>query len=268
MASFPHRVTLGRSGLSVGPLGVSGGYGVGTGALLRAFDRGVNYFYHGSRRNPGMTAAIKDLVAAGHRDDLIIALQSYARFPGSLESSLKRGLAQLGIETADVLLLGWYNGPPGDRLLERAERMRENGMFRHLAVSGHRRRAFVGHARDQRFSVLHIRYNAAHTGAETDIFPHLPAGSRPGIVAYTATAWGTLLKQRRMPPGEAPLRARDCYRFVLSSPDFNVCMSGPKDDAQMDEALAALDEGPLLAEESNRIRRIGRWVHQHATFGR
>jgi aryl-alcohol dehydrogenase-like predicted oxidoreductase len=148
MASFPHRVTLGRSGLSVGPLGVSGGYGVGTGALLRAFDRGVNYFYHGSRRNPGMTAAIKDLVAAGHRDDLIIALQSYARFPGSLESSLKRGLAQLGIETADVLLLGWYNGPPGDRLFERAERMRENGMFRHLAVSGHRRGAFVGHARN------------------------------------------------------------------------------------------------------------------------
>ena len=52
MASFPRRVTLGRSGLSVGPLGVSGGYGVGAGAVLRAFDRGVNYFYHGSTAQP------------------------------------------------------------------------------------------------------------------------------------------------------------------------------------------------------------------------
>lgn len=268
MASFPNRVTLGRSGLSVGPLGVSGGYGVGAKALLRAFDRGVNYFYHGSRRNPGMVAAIKELVAARRRDELVIVLQSYSRLPALMERSLARGLTQLGIETADVLLLGWHNGPPGERLLERAERMRGNGMVRHLAVSGHRRGAFVGHAADSRLSVLHIRYNAAHTGADTDVFPHLPAERRPGIVAYTATCWGALLKARRMPPGEAPLRARDCYRFVLSTPQFNVCMSGPKNDAQMDEVLAALDAGPLSTEEESRIRRIGRWVHQHATFGR
>ena len=127
-------------------------------------------------------------------------------------------------------------------------------------IPGRRRSAFVGHAAEQRFSVLHIRYNAAHTGAEIEVFPRLPAEGRPGTVAYTATAWGALLKARRMPPGEAPLRARDCYRFVLSNPDFNVCMSGPKDDAQMDEALAALDEGPLSAEEEARIRRTGRWA--------
>jgi aryl-alcohol dehydrogenase-like predicted oxidoreductase len=268
MGSFPDRVTLGRSGLSVGPLAVSGGYGVGAKALRRAFDRGVNYFYHGSRRSPGMGHAIRDLVAAGHRGELVIVLQSYSRLASLMERSFTRGLAQLGIATADVLLLGWYNGPPGDRLLERAERMREKGLFRHLAVSGHRRRAFVGHAADPRFPILHIRYNAAHTGAETEVFQHLLAEGRPGTVAYTATCWGALLKARRMPPGEAPLRARDCYRFVLSNPDFNVCMSGPKDDAQMDEALAALDEGPLSAEEGARIRRIGRWVHEHASFGR
>jgi hypothetical protein len=45
-------------------------------------------------------------------------------------------------------------------------------------------------------------------------------------------------------------------------------MSGPKDDAQMHEALAALDEGPLSVEEEARIRRIGLWVHEHASFGR
>ena len=33
-----------------------------------------------------------------------------------------------------------------------------------------------------------IRYNAAHPGAERDIFPHLEA-RRPAVVAYTATSW-------------------------------------------------------------------------------
>ena len=264
MASFPFRTTLGRSGLSVGRLGVAGGYGVGTKALLGAFDRGVNFFYQGSRRSSGMREAIRDLVAAGHRDDLVIELQSYARWPSLLERSLLKGLRELGIETADVLLLGWYNSPPAERLLERAERLRERGLFRHLALSGHKRSSFVGFAADRRFSLLHLRYNAAHTGAEHDVFPHLPAGGRPGIVAYTATRWGSLLKAKNMPPGEGPLRARDAYRFVLSNPDIDLCMTGPADDAQMAEALAALAEGPLTPEEGMRIRTIGRHVHAHS----
>ena len=268
MSSFANRVTLGRSGLSVGPLGVSGGYGVGTAPLLRAFDRGVNYFYQGSRRREGMTKAIRDLVAGGRRDDLVVALQSYARTPGLMETWFSRGLRQLGIEAADVLLLGWYNSPPSERILERAVRMLERGLVRHVAISAHQRPAFVGYAADPRFSILHIRYNAAHTGAETDVFPHLGRDGRPGTVAYTATRWGSLLSPRKMPDGEAPLRARDCYRFVLSNADFNVCMTGPKNDAEMKEALAALDEGPLDAEESDRIRRIGRHVHDHAMMGR
>ena len=268
MASFPNRVTLGRSGLSVGPLGVSGGYGVGSGGILRAFDRGANYFYHGSRRRRGMTDAIRDLVAGGRRDELVVVLQSYARTPWLMETWFARGLKQLGIETADVLLLGWYSSPPSEKLLERAVSMTERGMTRHIAISAHHRAAFVGYAADPRFAILHIRYNAAHTGAETDVFLHLGSGAKPGTVAYTATRWGSLLNPRKMPAGEAPLRGRDCYRFVLSNPDFKICMTGPKNDAEMDEALAALEEGPLTAEESDRIRHIGRYVHDHAMMGR
>ena len=81
------------------------------------------------------------------------------------------------------------------------------------------------------------------------------------MVAYTATCWGKLLSPGAMPAGEAPLRGRDAYRFVLSNPDFQVCMTGPKDAAQMDEALAALDDGPLSPEEMARIRKIGAHIH-------
>jgi aryl-alcohol dehydrogenase-like predicted oxidoreductase len=152
-------------------------------------------------------------------------------------------------------------------MVERAQRLREKGMFRHLAISGHRRPSFLSFAADPRFSVLHIRYNAAHTGAESEVFPHLPREGRPGIVAYTATRWGSLLHPKRMPPGQPPLRARDAYRFVLSNPDFNVCICGPKNAAEMDEALEALDAGPLAPEEAERIRAVGRHVHAHARIG-
>jgi len=268
MGRFPERVVLGRSGLSVSPLGVSGGYGVEKAALLKAFTAGVNYWYHGSRRTSGMREAIIDLVRGGHRQELVVVIQSYARFGWMTENSLARALKSLGLDYADVLLLGLFNRTPADRVMERVARMKEKGMFRHLAISAHRRPSFVTHAADPRFAILHIRYNAAHVGAEKDIFPHLTAENRPGTVAYTATRWGNLLKPGQMPPGERPLRARDCYRFVLSNPDFNVCMTGPKNGAELEEALAALAEGPLNSDEDERIRRIGRHVHEGALMGK
>jgi aryl-alcohol dehydrogenase-like predicted oxidoreductase len=261
MPGFPQRVQLGRSELSVGPMGLAGGYGVGKAAALRAFDRGVNYFYHGSRRAEGMRGAIRDLVAGGRRDQLVVVLQSYARWPWLVERGVTKGLRGLGLDHVDVLLLGWYNHPLGDGVMERAMRLQERGAVRHLAVSAHHRPAFVGFAADARFAILHIRYNAAHIGAERDVFPHLAPGGRPGMVAYTATRWGSLLKAAKMPAGEAPLRGRDAYRFVLTNPDFNVCITGPRNDAEMDEALAALSAGPLAPEEETRIRAIGRHVH-------
>jgi aryl-alcohol dehydrogenase-like predicted oxidoreductase len=261
MPGFERQVVLGRSQLKVGPLAVSGGYGVDASALREAFERGVNYFYHGSFRHKGMQQAIREIAANGQRERLVVALQSYSRWGGLLERSLVKGLKSLNLEYADILLLGWYNRTPSPRLLERVERLREKGRFRHLAISSHERPAFVGYAGDPRFSILHIRYNAAHTGAERDVLPSLPKENRPGIVAYTATCWGKLLKPRLMPKGDLPMRARDCYRFVLTNPDFNVTMTGPRNAMEMKEALCALDEGPCSPDEIERYRRIGHEVH-------
>jgi aryl-alcohol dehydrogenase-like predicted oxidoreductase len=208
-----------------------------------------------------MQQAIREIVANGQRERLVLVLQSYSRWGGLLEHTFVRGLRQLNVEYADVLLLGLFNGWPSPKLLDRVEQLRKKGLFRQLAISSHARPRFVEFASDPRFSILHVRYNAAHPGAEQDIFPKLAEGPRPGFVAYTATSWGRLLKPGSMPAGEAPMRARDCYRFVLTNPNFNVCMTGPRDAAQMKEALAALDEGPCSAEEMDRFRRIGRLVH-------
>ncbi|MBW2358978.1 MAG: hypothetical protein JRF21_09900 [Deltaproteobacteria bacterium] len=71
------------------------------------------------------------------------------------------------------------------------------------------------------------------------------------------------MNAKKMPPGEAPPSASDCYRFVLSNPAVDVCMCGPKDIAQMREALRTLKLGPLNQEEIERMRKIGDYVHAH-----
>jgi aryl-alcohol dehydrogenase-like predicted oxidoreductase len=264
MASFTDVVRLGRSDLNVGPLGISGGFGAPKEALLKAFDRGVTYWYHGSRRAPGMTGAVRELGGAGKRDQLVLVLQSYSRWSWLLEKTFTAGLRKLKTDYADVLLLGWHNALPAEAILERALELQRRGLCRHIAISCHHRPSFVDYARDERFGVTHLRYNAAHTGAEQDVFPHLDEQDRPGFVAFTATRWKSLLKPKLMPAGETPMSARDCYRFVLSQPHIDVCMTGPANADQVDEALAALDKGPVSDEEGQRFRRIGAHVRANA----
>jgi aryl-alcohol dehydrogenase-like predicted oxidoreductase len=256
---------LGRTELMVGRLGVSGGYGAPAEAFALAFERGCNYFYHGSRRSAGMNQAIRDLVARGQREKMVIVAQLYTRSMWHFRRSFDAFRRKTGLDSVDILLLGWYNSMPNERTMALCAELKERGAYRFLAVSGHHRPAFPKMAASGRFDVLHVRYNAAHRGAETDVFPHLPA-PRPGIVTYTATRWGQLIKPKRIPPNYSTPRASDCYRFVLSNPNIDVCMTGPKDLAQMKEALNAIDRGPLTPDEMDWMQKVGEHVHRQKTF--
>ena len=260
---FHEKRFLGRTGLQVGRLGVSASYGAPAEAFEEAFERGCNYFYWGSRRTEAMARGIRNILAKGKRDEMVLVLQSYSRSAALLEQLFVKGLRTLGVDRAEGLLLGWYNHPPSQRILERAASMREKGLFRFLALSGHNRPLFPELARSGRYDAFHVRYNAAHRGAEKDIFEKWPTEGGPGIVTFTTTRWGDLLRAKRMPPGEPPMSGADCYRFALTHPAVDVCMSGPADLAQMREALRALDLGPLNPEEMEQVRRIGDHVHTH-----
>jgi len=158
--------------------------------------------------------------------------------------------------------LGWFNRMPAKRVLDATARLKDEGKISFLGVTGHNRKfhGMLAHQPDSPIDVLQIRYSAAHRGAEDEVFKGL-FKNRPGITTYTATRWGKLLKANKMPPGEKPLTAAECYRFVLSHPAVDVCLAGPRTEQEMDEGLLALDAGPLSGEEMERIRRIGEHVH-------
>ncbi|MFC2118614.1 aldo/keto reductase [Bacteroidota bacterium] len=112
------------------------------------------------------------------------------------------------------------------------------------------------------FDVFHTRYNAAHRGAEKDVFPFMNSENRAGLVTFVSTKNGKLLDPKKMPEREAPLSSVDCYRFILSNPAVDACMCGAKNAKQMKENLKTLDMGPLNEEEMARIRRIGDYLHK------
>ena len=160
-------------------------------------------------------------------------------------------------------LLGWRNKEPSQRMLDAALKMKQKGMFRFLGMSGHNRPLFARINPRGVFDLFHIRYNAAHVGAETETFPYL---KDTGVVTYTATRWGQLVNPKKMPPGHLPPKSVDCYRFVLSNPAVHICLCGPKNRSQMDQALEVLSAGPMDEKEMARMREIGAFVHRKSSF--
>jgi aryl-alcohol dehydrogenase-like predicted oxidoreductase len=178
--------------------------------------------------------------------------------------SVEIALRKLKFDHADVLLLGMWNAKPPQRILDACAKLRERGLIRHVAISVHHRPLAAELDRDPGVGIVHVRYNAVHKGAEDEVFPQLqPNGARAGIVAFTATSWRQLLNAKKVPPGEKVPTATDCYRFVLSNPAVDVCMTGPANAAQTDDALRALELGPMNEEELAWMRRVGDFIHKH-----
>jgi aryl-alcohol dehydrogenase-like predicted oxidoreductase len=262
------RTVLGRTGLEVGRLGLASGYGLPGESIERALECGVNYIFWGSRRTGTFGAALQRL--GGRRERIVLVVQSYTRVAGLLSSSVERALRSVGFDYTDILLLGLWNKPVPARILDAARKLKQRGLVRFLAVSTHQRKTVPQFAAGNDVDVLHFRYNAAHPGAEVDIFPHLPADNRPGLVVFTATSWRQLLGQaplqgivpgaHRIPASERTPTAADCYRFVMSRPEVDVCLTGPANAAQLEQGLEALRLGPMSEEELAWMRRVGRAV--------
>jgi len=255
------RVMLGRTGLSVTRLGVAASYGTDEAMVEEAVERGVNYLWWGALRTKKMAQGIR-AVARKKREDLVVVMHSIARKPAAISKGVEDALSQLGLDYLDVLLLGNHTRAPAPELMEQIMGLKEQGKLRFLALSTHQRTLIPQLERDRQIDIYHLRYNAAHRGAEAEVLDHLPDEGGPGIVSFTSNRWGSLLDPARMPPGEAAPSAADCCRFVLSHPRVHVTCCGPSNMKELRQNLDCLEQGPMRDEELERMRRIGKHVYQ------
>jgi predicted aldo/keto reductase-like oxidoreductase len=257
-SDFQHR-DVRALGKRVHRLGLAASFGIDEASIRGAIDRGLNYLYltvKGDMLAPARAALAHD------RDRMVVAA-----FPllgwlgGSVRRAAERVLKRLGTDYLDVFQLGWLGVTSAwtEGTLRELRHLKETGKVRALGVSIHDRARAGRLADDSPLDLLMIRYNMAHPGAERDIFPFL-AKRQPAVVAYTATRWRKLLTRPAGWEGSVP-SAGDCYRFCLSDPHVDLVLTGPKNGAELDENLAALDKGPITPEEDRWMRDFGRVVH-------
>jgi aryl-alcohol dehydrogenase-like predicted oxidoreductase len=258
---FSQPVILGRTGLSVGRLGIGASFGVPADAVEMAFERGMNYLYWGSLRKDAMGEGIRHIVAR-NRERAVIVVNGFVPFGFRYRQIVESSLRKLNIEYIDIFLMAFHPNPPRRSQLDALLKMKREGKIHHLGLSSHNRRLFAKMEAEKIIDVFHVRYSAAHRGAEQDVFPLLPQENGPGIAVFTATRWGKLLQDSWMPPGEPTPTAADCYRFVLSHPSVHVCITGLNSRQQMEHALTVLEKGPLDPDEMAWMHRVGDYIYQ------
>ena len=253
------RRTLGCTNIEVGRIGISSSFGAETAVYHEALEHGCNYFNWGTfirGRSSAFQTFFNEIVSAGKREKVVLGLLSYSHSNLLGDMFLKSALRRLGTDYVDGLILGYYPKRPAQRVLDWAQKVKAQGLVRAIGMTTHNRRVVVPLAREGLIDYFHIRYNAVHRGAEQDIFaPTTRPG--PGLVSFTATSWGQLLKQKKMPAGAVAPTAGDCYRFVLSRDEIDVCMMGVRNLAMLKENLQIIEKGVMGDEELENMYLIG-----------
>ena len=258
--------TLGKTGFTVGPLGVASSFGVDAKGIEEAFERGVNYFYWGWARRSGMRDGLRNILKR-HREKVFITIPSLVPTKPFIRYSVDRALKALQTDYIDGLhFFLMKNRRLWSSQIEPALRLKEEGKIRHIGASSHHKPNFVRFYKEPFADFFHIRYNAIHCDAERDVFPKLPPkgdSNRPGLIVFTATSWRQLIKADKKKLEGLPVpTAGDCYRFVLSHPDVDVCITGPSNNQQMHHALEAINKGPMPQDQLEWMYKVGEKLYK------
>jgi predicted aldo/keto reductase-like oxidoreductase len=237
--------------------------------IHHALDRGVN-FLNWCGSPDALSRTVAEL--GPRRREVVVCVQFEARTAEDGKRELEQLLAELNTDYVDALtfyyveeLEEWRQIIGRAGALEFCRRAQEAGCVRLLGLTSHQRPLAAEWARSGLLDMLMIRYNAAHRGAEQEVFPVTTALGLP-VVGYTCLRWGALLRGTPDdPPGFTVPRAPAWYRFALQHPAATVALTAPDSRAELDENLTVLGaDGPLTAEEYERLAAHGQRVRRHA----
>ena len=234
-----------------------------------ALERGINYL-NWCGRPDGLSRAVAGLGKA--RERVVVAVQLRSRTAQGAARELERLLKHLRTDYFDVVTFYYVeSGEEWRRLVgpggawNYLQREREHGRLRLIGLSSHQRRLAACWAASGALDLLMVRYNAAHRGAEQDVFPTTSALGIP-VVSFTALRWGALLRRTSEdPPGFRPPAPVDYYRFCLAQPAVAVVLAAPGNSEELKHDLTLLEDwrSPSVTE-LERLREHGDRVRRHA----
>ncbi len=240
-----------------------------------SIERGVRYF-NWCAKPDGLSRAFARLGPL--RSRLVLASQLKARTASEADRELDWILKQTNSERLEVGTLyyvesetEWQHITAPGGAWEALDRHRRDGQLTMIGLTTHQRHLAARWIQEldsngrRRLDLLMIRYNAAHTGAEQDLFPITSELGVP-VVTFTGVRWTDLLRSTPdAPEGFVPPSAADCYRFCLANPAVAVALAAPNGRSELVEDLAALNSELEPGRDwTTAMRAHGRRVHRHA----
>jgi hypothetical protein len=234
-------------------------------AIPAAFDAGINFFflsadlhwplYEGSRRGLELLLARGDDMRA----QIVVAVTIYPTQPEFGRMGLLEVLdAVPALKTVDVAIAG---GAYGHEILNRLSVFREHRLkgfagVKAIGASFHDRQAALVATNHGLVDIALLRYNPSHPGARSDVFPHLE--NRESTLLYNFTNTHGFVPPERfaalgLSEDHWQPRVTDYHRFALSRPELDGLLCSPTTPEEVASLAAALEEGPLDAEEEKYL---------------
>ena len=268
---FPRWAQLGGGCPPVGRLGLAtrGNTQITEDDVALAVERGVNYL-NWCGYDDGIAKALRGKLI--DRDRIVVAMQLGARDAASARAELAEAFRMLGTRRIDVVTFyyvessgEWDEIASRDGALRLLQSEKQKGRVGLIGLTTHQRKLAAAWAEEKKLDLLMVRYNAAHRGAEQDVFPVTERLGMP-VVVYTAQRWGDLPRATKSDPqGFTPPAATEWYRFALSHPAVSVALMAPNGRRELEEDLKLLaDWRPPTPAEFEALAAHGLRVRKHA----
>jgi predicted aldo/keto reductase-like oxidoreductase len=234
-----------------------------------AVERGINYLNWCGHRD-GLSRAVARMRSA--RKQVVVAAQFQARTRRDAEREFASMLQELASDWIDVLTLyyveserEWDEIVSPDGAWHYLDEQRRRGRLKLIGLTSHQRPLAAQWAQSGRLDLLMVRYNAAHRGAERDVFP-IAQQKRIPVITFTGLRWKALLKPTpEDPPGSMPPSAAECYRFCLANPTVAVALAAPGNRQELEQDLALLEDWRAPGDDVREtLCAHGERVRKHA----
>ncbi|WP_146662426.1 aldo/keto reductase [Enhygromyxa salina] len=246
---------LGRTGIKVAPLVISGAFSPTPSSLALAAERGVDTLFWEPRH-----ANATRFLRQPSRQDLQVIAGSFHADPRGLGHDLEVARRRLQRDHIDLFLLFWVRSPArlDPASLETLREFQARGWIRSYGFSTHDRAIACAAIETGDWPVIMTRHSAAHHGAEHELLP-AAAAAGVGVLGFSALCYGRMLRPSAVFERGAP--APDCYRYSLSQPAVAACISAPSRHRELVENLDVLDVSTVDGSRQEVLRAHGKEIY-------
>ena len=244
-------VELGPERLRVSRMGISGHYLLPAKGFVRAAEAGVNWFFW--EPNYTTLTEFSTRISPAERRQFHMVAGTFEAEGKRIRTDVERAIRMLKVEQLGLFLVFWVQSwdRMTDDLRATLDKLKAEGKVRSIGLSSHNRPLLVRAMREGWDPVM-ARHSAGHRGAETGVFPFVPAGT--SLITFNNLCYGRLLQPVA---GMTPPAPADCYRYTLSFPQVSACWSAPATIEQLEHNLAVLRDPHLSEEKRDHLERFG-----------